>query len=108
MTETLQDTVKAVEHKPFRYDIRNPEVATILTTHRFIVYHPAPTYTIMEAPPDLSTTRARKAISTAISLYKAKKGMERAQLHYEQLFQQMSDVATASSGITVENQTGLI
>jgi hypothetical protein len=57
--------------EPFRYAIRSKAIVEALVAMGFSIYHPAPTYTILEAPSELSARKARKLISLMIACHKA-------------------------------------
>jgi hypothetical protein len=72
--------------KPFRYSIRSKHLAKSLEDYcGFTCYHRAPTYVVMEAPAELTPTKARKVIHTMIALHQAEKSMNKATNNYERL-----------------------
>jgi len=77
---------------PFRYPIRSREIAKQLEEMGWIEWHASPTETVMEAPPDLSATKARKMISVVIALYKAAKELGRSQSRYEDLVNELDEM----------------
>lgn len=68
-----------------RYDIRNSDVAQDLLAQGFTVYNTSPGIWTLEAPTDISATKARKLISICIKLYEASKEYSRAKKKYESL-----------------------
>ena len=73
----------------FQYDIRNEEVAQALVEQGFEVYNTIPGCWTMQAPENISTTKARKIISTIIKLYTTAKELNRAQQKYDYLVDQL-------------------
>lgn len=81
-----------MEYKPFRYPIRSREVAKELISVGFSEWHRSPDYTMLEAPSDLSATKARKVISTMIAIHQADKEYERARAKYEGLVDKINRI----------------
>lgn len=77
---------------PLRYDIRNVKIAQDLINQGFTVYNTAPGIWTLEAPPELSTTKARKIISICIKLYQAAQNLNRAKNKYEALVEEINRI----------------
>lgn len=75
---------------PLRYDIRNADIAKDLIEQGFVLYNTTPGIWTIEAPPDVTSTKARKLISICIKLYSASKEYARARKKYENLVQQIN------------------
>ncbi len=81
--------------EPFRYPIRNREIARELEEVGFQVWHSSPTEVWVEAPADISITKARRMISVMIRLYQASKAFDRSRSHYEELVEELNTMNTA-------------
>lgn len=78
------------DNSPFHYDIRNPEIAQELIRIGFTLYNTSPDCWTLEAPLEMSATKARKVISTIIKLYLAAKELNRAQSKYDNLLNKIN------------------
>lgn len=77
---------------PLRYDIRNSDIATDLIQQGFTVYNTTPGIWTMEAPENLSTTKARKIISICIKLYQAAQQLNRSKKKYLSLVEEINRI----------------
>ena len=76
----------------FRYTIRSKDIITELVSMGFARYHVAPDYTVLEAPTDISTTKARRLISTQIALHKAEIEYEISRGKYNRLVEKINNL----------------
>jgi hypothetical protein len=83
-----------MSQEPFRYDVRTAEIVEELMHQGFVVASYIPGVWTMEAPANLSTTKARKIISTVIQLYTAAKDIGRAKERYQRLMHQLNKLAS--------------
>jgi len=77
---------------PFRYEIRNPNIAKDLLAQGFTVYTTNLDTWTLQAPPDLSSTKARELISVCIKLYKASRELGKAKIKYENLVNHINEL----------------
>jgi hypothetical protein len=75
---------------PFRFDIRDKDLVKELVSMEFTIFHPAPDYTTVQAPADLSTSKARKLITLMIAYHKANKDYERARAKCEAIIEKLN------------------
>lgn len=85
MQKDLVEKEEIMDQVPLHYDIKNEEVAVELEKQGFSVYNTTPGCWTMEAPTNISSTKARKIISIIIKLYVAAKELGRAQQKYTNL-----------------------
>ena len=78
--------------EPFRYDIRNPNIAKDLLAQGFTLYSTHLDAWTLEAPADLSATKARQLISICIKLYKTAQELGRIQRKYQKLVDQINEL----------------
>jgi hypothetical protein len=77
---------------PFRYNIKNGEIAKELISQGFTLHHTSPECWTLEAPPNLTPTKARKFVSLIIKLYITAKDMNRAQAKYAKLLEELEQM----------------
>lgn len=78
--------------EPLHYDIKNENIALDLIEQGFTIYNYSPGIWTMEAPPDISSTKARKLISICIKLYEASKVLSKAHNKYTALVNEINRI----------------
>jgi hypothetical protein len=81
-----------MNNTPLRYDIHNEIIMRDLMEQGFTIYNTTPGIWTMEAPPDLTASKARKLISACIKLYVAAKDLVRAKQRYERMVEKVNDL----------------
>ncbi len=77
-------------NEPSRHEIKNECIMKDLLGLGFKIHNTSPGLWVMEAPADVSKTKARKIVSTAINLFVAAKTLSRSRLNYQRLIEEMN------------------
>lgn len=80
--------------QPFRYEIRNQEIALELEKQGFTIHDAFDNCWTMQAPANISSTKARKIISVIIKLYSTAKELNRANMRYNNLASQLEQLTS--------------
>ena len=80
-------------NEPYQHEIKNEYIMQDLLAQGFYaVATDKPGVWVMEAPPELSKTKARKIVSTCINLFVAAKQLSRSRLNYQRLIEELNQL----------------